>query len=98
MACYDCEYCPNAKHNGGKCNRFLYDCPFYIVGTFDETDIKIIRKIIDNISIQIDSLKIIDNGHHVMGSDIESLESALSDFKELVSIDLQKEWNEINEG
>ena len=44
MACYDCEYCPNAEHNGGKCNRFLYDCPFYIVRNFDEVDIKIIKK------------------------------------------------------
>ena len=86
MACYDCEYCPYAEHNGGKCNRFLYDCPFYIVRNLDEVDIKIIRKIIDNINIQI-----------VMEEDIEALRSALSNLEEQVSIDLQKEWNEINE-
>lgn len=97
MACYDCEYCPNAEHNGGKCNRFLYDCPFYIVRNLDEVDIKIIRKIIDNINIQIDNLKAIDKDHDVMEEDIEALRSTLSNLEERISIDLQKEWNEINE-
>ena len=32
-----------------------------------------------------------------MEEDIEALRSALSNLEERVSIDLQKEWNEINE-
>ncbi len=97
MACYGCEDCTNAKHNGGKCNRFLYDCPFDILDAFDDGDIKLIRKVIDNINVSIDNLKIIDMNHGVMEEDIEALRSALSNLDERLSIDLQKEWNEINE-
>jgi hypothetical protein len=97
MACYCCDDCHDAKHNGGKCNKFQYECPFDILEAFDEVDIKIIRKIIDNINIQIDNLKAIDKNHGVMEEDIEALRSALSNLEERISIDLQKEWNEINE-
>ena len=56
-----------------------------------------LRKVIDNINVSIDNLKIIDMNHGVMEEDIEALRSALSNLDERLSIDLQKEWNEINE-
>ena len=93
----DCDCCVKAKLNGGKCNRFQYICPFDILETFNESDIKLIRRVVNNINISIGNLKVIDENHDIMDHDIEALENALVKLKERLSIDLQKEWKEINE-
>lgn len=94
MACYACENCPRSVNEGGKCTRFEYNCPFYIVKNYDAEKLKSIREAINKISEAIEQLKELDTEYYMEGG-INSVSFQLSLLEDEVDEDTEKEWNEI---
>ena len=94
MACYDCENCSRSIDYGGKCDRFVYNCPFGIVEKYDSEKLKSIREAINKISEAIEQLKELDSKNY-LEDEINSVSFQLLLLEDQVDEDTEKEWNEI---
>ena len=94
MACYDCENCSRSIDYGGKCDRFVSNCPFRIVEKYDSEKLKLIREAINKISEAIEQLKELDSENY-LEDEINSVSFQLLLLEDQVDEDTEKEWNEI---
>lgn len=94
MACYDCEDCNKHINNGGKCNKFEYDCPYDLIRFSNVKDVnKINDKAlqIEKLLKEIDDLDIEGN----LSECIASINNDLVDIIDYSKINTIMEWEEI---
>ena len=95
MADYDCEYCPKHIDNGGKCVRFEYNCPFYIIQQYDSEKIEMMRELAQKIAQNVERLEELDS-KYAIESDISGLKFHIDNMlNDKLDEKLEKEWNRI---
>lgn len=95
MAVYDCEYCPKHIDNGGKCERFEYNCPFYIIQKYDSEKIKVMRELAQKIAQNVERLEELDC-EYAINSEVSTLKFHITNLlNEKLYENLEKEWNGI---
>ncbi|WP_461818146.1 hypothetical protein [Faecalimonas sp.] len=95
MACYDCEECSKNISNGGKCNRFEYNCPFLAVEKYNTEKIVKLRNKIKMISDSVLQLLELDS-EEFFEDEISMIRNQLVEMEEKVSEELVEKWKKIN--
>lgn len=95
MACYDCEECSKNISNGGRCNRFEYDCPFLAVEKYNPEKIMELRDKIKMISDSVLQLQELDS-EEFFEDEISMIRNQLVEMEEKVSEELVEKWEKIN--
>lgn len=91
MACYDCEDCSKSISNGGKCERFEYNCPFLAVEKYSPEKIVELRDKIKMISDSVLQLQELDS-EEFFEDEISVIKNQLEEMVGKVSEELVEEW------
>lgn len=95
MACYDCEDCPQSISNGGKCDRFEYNCPYIVVEKYHPEKILELRDKIKMISDSILQLQELDS-KEFFEDEISVIKNQLEEMVEKVSEEMVEEWEKVS--
>lgn len=76
MACYDCEDCNYHVNNGGKCNKFEYNCPYNLINSTNIDNVKQIQNKAIEIQRLIKGIESLDE-EGILWDEISSIRSKL---------------------
>lgn len=95
MACYDCEDCNKHISNGGKCNKFEYDCPYDLVSCTDIDNVKQIQQKAIEIKSLIKDIEHLDE-EGMLWCEISTIRIKLDEIIDFSTDNVINEWKEIN--